>query len=39
VALSYGCTSLVVVVNALGNAKGVVWLPSFPNGFSASFSQ
>ena len=30
VALSYGCTSLVVVVNALGNATGVVWLPSFP---------
>ena len=39
VALSYGCTSLVVVVNALGNATGIVWLPSFPNGFSASFSQ
>jgi hypothetical protein len=39
VALSYGCTSLVVVINALGNATGIVWLPSFPNGFSASFSQ
>jgi hypothetical protein len=34
VALSYGCTSLVVVVNALGNATGVVWLPSFPVGYS-----
>jgi hypothetical protein len=33
VALSYGCTSLVVVVNALGNATGVVWLPSFPVGY------
>ena len=33
VALSYGCTSLVVVVNALGNATGVVWLPSFPSGY------
>jgi hypothetical protein len=33
VALSYGCTSLVVVVNALGNATGVVWLPSFPAGY------
>ena len=31
VALSYFCTSLVVVVNALGNATGVVWLPSFPS--------
>lgn len=33
VALSYCCTSLVVVVNALGNATGVVWLPSFPSGY------
>jgi hypothetical protein len=33
VALSYSCTSLVVVVNALGNATGVVWLPSFPAGY------
>jgi hypothetical protein len=33
VALSYGCTSLVVVVNALGTATGVVWLPSFPSGY------
>ena len=33
VALSYFCTSLVVVVNALGNATGVVWLPSFPAGY------
>ena len=33
VALSYGCTSLVVVLNALGNATGVVWLPSFPAGY------
>jgi hypothetical protein len=37
-ALSYGSTSLVVVVNALGNATGVVWLPSFPAGYY-SFSQ
>jgi hypothetical protein len=29
VALSYGCTSLVVVVNA----TGFVWLPSFPAGY------
>ena len=33
VALSYGCTSLVVVLNALGNATGGVWLPSFPAGY------
>lgn len=33
VALSYFCTSLVVVVNALGTATGVVWLPSFPAGY------
>jgi hypothetical protein len=33
VALSYFCTSLVVVVNALGTATGVVWLPSFPSGY------
>ena len=33
VALSYFCTSLVVMVNALGNATGVVWLPSFPAGY------
>jgi hypothetical protein len=33
VALSYLCTSLVVVVNALGNATGVVWLPGFPAGY------
>ena len=33
VALSYFCTSLVVVLNALGNATGVVWLPSFPSGY------
>ena len=33
VALSYGGTSLVVMVNALGNATGVVWLPSFPGGY------
>jgi hypothetical protein len=33
VALSYCCTSLVVVLNALGNATGVVWLPSFPAGY------
>ena len=33
VALSYFCTSLVVVLNAFGNATGVVWLPSFPSGY------
>ena len=33
VALSYFCTSLVVVVNALGTATGVGWLPSFPAGY------
>ena len=33
VALSYFCTSVVVMVNALGNATGVVWLPSFPAGY------
>ena len=33
VALAYFCTSLVVVLNALGNATGVVWLPSFPAGY------
>jgi len=33
VALSYFCTSLVVVLNALDNATGVVWLPSFPAGY------
>jgi hypothetical protein len=32
-ALSSGCTSLVVVVHALGNATGAVWLPSFPAGY------
>jgi hypothetical protein len=31
--LSYFCTSLVIVLNALGNATGVVWLPSFPGGY------
>ena len=33
VALSYSGTSLVVMVNALGTATGVVWLPSFPAGY------
>ena len=33
VALSYFCTSLVVVLNALDNATGLVWLPSFPAGY------
>ena len=33
VARSYFCTSLVVVLNAIGNATGVVWLPSFPSGY------
>jgi hypothetical protein len=32
-ALSYGFTSLVVIVNALGNATGAVWLPSFPQSY------
>jgi hypothetical protein len=36
VALSYFCTSLVVVLNALGNATGVVCLSSFPTGLTAS---
>jgi hypothetical protein len=31
VALSYLCTSLMVVVHALGNTTGVVWLPRFPS--------
>jgi hypothetical protein len=30
VALSYCFTSLVIVLNALGHATGIVWLPSFP---------
>ena len=33
VALSYFSTSLVVVLNALDNATGAVWLPSFPAGY------
>ena len=33
VALSYFCTSLVILLNALGNATGIVWLPSFPAGY------
>jgi len=33
VALSYFFTSLVIVLNALGNATGLVWLPSFPAGY------
>ena len=33
VALSYACTSLVVVANALGTTTGMVWLPSFPFGY------
>jgi uncharacterized membrane protein len=36
VALSYFCTSLVVVVNALGTATGMVWLPSSRPGIIAS---
>ena len=35
VALSYFGTSLVVVLNAIGNATGAVWLPSFPAGYYA----
>ncbi|MSQ43699.1 MAG: TVP38/TMEM64 family protein [Chloroflexi bacterium] len=31
VALAYVLTSLVVVLNATGNATGVVWLPTFPD--------
>ena len=38
VALSSGCTSLVVVVIGLGNATGVMGLPSFPAGYDR-FSQ
>jgi uncharacterized membrane protein YdjX (TVP38/TMEM64 family) len=30
IALPYLITSLVVVLNSIGNASGVVWLPSFP---------
>ena len=33
VAFSYCFTSLVIVLNALGNATGIVWLPSFPAGY------
>ncbi|HEX2036096.1 MAG TPA: TVP38/TMEM64 family protein [Chloroflexota bacterium] len=31
VALLYFLSSLVVVLNSIGNATGVVWLPSFPS--------
>ena len=33
VALSSFCTSLVIVLNALGHVTGIVWLPSFPAGY------
>lgn len=33
VSLAYVLTSLVVVINATGNATGVVWLPSFPDAY------
>jgi hypothetical protein len=33
VAFSYCFTSLVIVLNALGHATGIVWLPSFPAGY------
>ena len=33
VALAYVFTSLVVVLNATGNATGVVWLPTFPDAY------
>ena len=33
VAFSYFFTSLVVVLNAIDNATGAVWLPSFPSGY------
>lgn len=34
--LCYTVTSLVVVLNATGNATGVIWLPSFPDWYYAS---
>ena len=33
--VTYAVTSLVVVINATGNATGVVWLPSFPDWYYA----
>jgi uncharacterized membrane protein YdjX (TVP38/TMEM64 family) len=35
IALPYFVTSLVVVLNSIGNATGVVWLPSFPSAYYA----
>jgi uncharacterized membrane protein YdjX (TVP38/TMEM64 family) len=35
VAFPYFVTSLVVVLNSIGNATGVVWLPSFPSWYYA----
>jgi hypothetical protein len=32
-ALGSFCTSLVIVLNALGHVTGIVWLPSFPAGY------
>ncbi|MDQ3699480.1 MAG: TVP38/TMEM64 family protein [Chloroflexota bacterium] len=36
IALPYFVTSLVVVLNSIGNATGVVWLPSFPSWYYAA---
>jgi uncharacterized membrane protein YdjX (TVP38/TMEM64 family) len=36
VALPYVVTSLVVMLNSIGNATGVVWLPSFPSWYYAA---
>ncbi len=36
VALLYFLSSLVVVLNGIGNATGVVWLPSFPSWYYAA---
>jgi uncharacterized membrane protein YdjX (TVP38/TMEM64 family) len=35
IALPYFVTSLVVVLNSVGNATGAVWLPSFPSAYYA----
>jgi uncharacterized membrane protein YdjX (TVP38/TMEM64 family) len=35
IALPYFVTSLVVVLNSIGNATGAVWLPSFPTAYYA----
>ncbi|HEV2122143.1 MAG TPA: hypothetical protein VGW38_05120, partial [Chloroflexota bacterium] len=35
-AFPYLITSLVVILNSIGNASGVVWLPSFPSWYYAA---